>query len=133
MNDYAQEAHKVIKSLQYRDKYNSNKMIIDVKTAQMRKIMSMVNIISGKLDRLSINKPDSVNFGEDIEKSLIDLKVKIIYQSGREKSVKKYVEYANFLEKIDNLMKTKKTSELKEFIGYNEALIAYHKFEGGRE
>ena len=59
------------------------------------------------------------------------LKVKIVYQAGREATVKKFVQASQLLECIDGIGTDMKKYD--EFAHYVEALVAYHKFYGGQD
>ena len=48
MADIATEAEKVIKGLQHKDKWNNT--VIDLKTNQIRKILTAVNSLTGRID-----------------------------------------------------------------------------------
>jgi CRISPR-associated protein Csm2 len=58
-----------------------------------------------------------------------------VYQVGKddshEKAVKEFVEYADLINKINNIGRDIKKYE--EFSKYIEALVAYHKFYGGKD
>jgi len=59
------------------------------------------------------------------------LKVKIAYQAGRERAVRDFVQKAELTKKIDEIGTD--LSKYKEFAKYIEALVAYHKFYGGKD
>ena len=61
------------------------------------------------------------------------LKVKIAYQAGRDKNkiVKNFVEKAKLFERIDKIGNS--FAEYENFARYIEALVAYHKFYGGKD
>lgn len=94
-----------------------------VKSSQIRKILALVNQMDFKLSNYHDNK-----INEEIKNMLLNLKIRIIYQSGRENTVKDFVTKGELLEKIGIILKNESTSELSEYIRYIEALVAYHKF-----
>ena len=57
------------------------------------------------------------------------LKIKLVYQAGREASVKDFVDKAELLSMIDAIQND--TKKYEEFARYIEALVAYRKFAGG--
>ena len=57
--------------------------------------------------------------------------MRMAYEAGREKTVKNFLDTANLLQEINRIGKSKKA--LLEFCHYMEALVAYHKFYGGKE
>ena len=59
------------------------------------------------------------------------LKVRFVYEAGKEPSVRNFVEDADILSCIQEIGNSKKQYLL--FSHYMEALVAYHKFYGGRE
>ncbi|MFV0440624.1 MAG: type III-A CRISPR-associated protein Csm2 [Lachnospirales bacterium] len=113
----AEEAEWVIKSLV--EKHGKNV----VKTNQIRKILTIVNSIDAKHSLTQDAQIDS-----DVEDMLINLKIKIAYQSGREPAVKSFIKTSKLDSKLDEVLKSKSSKALKEYIKYTEALVAYHKF-----
>ena len=59
------------------------------------------------------------------------LKIRTIYEAGREPSVKNFVKTANIIEHIDGI--NKKRSRFILFSRYMEALVAYRKYLGGKD
>lgn len=90
-----------------------------VTVSQLRKFLSAVNAISNKLEAQN-------EFTEDIANEIQYLRVKLAYQSARKNCLKAFAENLNG--KIKTIS-TKK--EYEEFAKYVEAIIAYHKFNGG--
>jgi CRISPR-associated protein Csm2 len=123
--NYVNRAEKVIEGLK------NNRGKLGLKTNQIRKILSEVNKIKNRVEVLTARgeiKDDRLP--EKILSDLQALKVKVIYQYGRgDYNVKNFVEKSELLKEIDRIGTSKKAFEL--FSSYVEALVAYHKYEGG--
>ena len=65
------------------------------------------------------------------------LKVKLVYQSGRNAAVKRFVKVSNLLGALDEVNEYYEKPEEKEWIilfcRYMEALVAYFKYYGGKD
>ena len=57
--------------------------------------------------------------------------MRIIYDAGREQAVREFVEKAQLLEYIKGIGKSR--AEMIQLAHYMEALVAYHRYYGGRE
>ena len=68
---------------------------------------------------------------EESQLKLMRLRVRIIYDAGREQAVRAFVEKAQLLEYIKGIGKSR--AEMIQFAHYMEALVAYHRYYGGRE
>lgn len=127
MSDYVTRAENVIKSLNRKnDKYKTIKLT----TTQLRKFLAMANEIDNKIKLCELKddiKDDKLP--QSIINEILSMKVKLIYQSGREPNVKEFVNKSNIIKDIDEI--DGKASKFKEFFNYLEALVAYRKFEGG--
>ncbi len=119
----AERADRVIQNL-IKNEESVNKI---VKTNQLRKILTLMNNIDAKLKRDGNEK-----LTEGLEDMLVDLKIKIAYQSGRERKVKEFIKESKLDKEVDDILKTKDVKKLKKLITYTEALVSYHKFHGGK-
>ena len=63
--------------------------------------------------------------------TLSEAKASVLYEAGREKTVKAFWEAAQIEKQIDKIGNSKK--ELILFCHYMEALVAYRKFLGGKD
>ena len=123
--DYVTRAEKVIKSLE-RDRNNK----IKVTTTQLRKFLAMANAIDNEVKLCELrNEIKDDKLPDKIVNEILSMKVKLVYQSGREQNVKNFVNKSDLMKEIDSI--NGKASKFKEFFNYLEALIAYRKFEGG--
>lgn len=118
-----EEAERVIESI----KFNGR---ISLTTTQIRKFLSAVNILNNKVLAWKVHNT-SDELSEELVNEIKYLKVKIIYQAGRERVVKEFSEKANIINKINNIGSSVKKYE--EFARFMEAIVAYHKFAGGRD
>ncbi|WP_027366210.1 type III-A CRISPR-associated protein Csm2 [Desulfotruncus alcoholivorax] len=125
--EYVDKAKKVVESL----KNDQGK--ISLTTSQIRKFLAGVNAVKNKLqiyESQGLIREDRLH--EDILRDIQALKVKLIYQCGREpKIVKPFAEKAELIKEIDAIKTS--VSKFRNFAAYIEAIVAYHKFEGGRD
>ena len=124
-NSYVKKAEKTINELL--DIKNKNgKPVSIATTSQMRNILAMSADIYNRV---------MVNSGEDLSDEIIGLieylKIRIVYEAGRDEKVKKFIVQSEMLKIIDEINGSKKNFIL--FNHYLEALIAYRKFKGGKE
>ena len=133
MEDVAAKAEAVIKSLVYKDNRNRDK--IDLTTGQIRKFLTAVNSLTSKITVYKAQHGQLDTLPDNLVAEIKYLKVKIAYQAGRDKSrnntIKTFVEKAKLFEKIDTIGNN--IQEFEKFAYYIEALVAYHKFYGGRD
>lgn len=126
-NNYVDQAQMVMENLSL-DKNM-------VTTSQIRKFLTAVNTVSGKVDRFR-NSGKGDTLPEDLQMQVKFLKVKLAYQIGRDKSkggtnVEKFSKNAGLMNKIDNIGSSMEKYE--SFARYVEALVAFHKFYGGAD
>lgn len=133
MEDVGAKAEAVIKSLVYKDNRNRDK--IDLTTGQIRKFLTAVNSLTSKITVYKAQHGQLDTLPDNLVAEIKYLKVKIAYQAGRDKSrnntIKTFVEKAKLFEKIDTIGNN--IQEYEKFAHYIEALVAYHKFYGGRD
>ena len=113
--DVVTEAEKAIKGLQYKDRYDNTK--IDVTTSQIRKFLTAVNVVRNKVDLYKAK----IKF----------LKVNLLYQAGRTAAVKQFMTVSKLDIIIDGIGDS--LARFVKFTKYVEALVAYHKFLGGKD
>ncbi len=124
MEDLVKKAEDfVINKLSEPNKYDPSKKEIKITTSQIRKFLSGVNLIQNKM-----NEEGEILSDETVNE-IKYLKIKLAYQAGREKKIK--VLYDNLVPEIDNIGNSKK--KFIDFSKYIEAIIAYHKFYGGKD
>ena len=135
MENIVDKAELAIKSIGKPDKNNPNKLYIKLKTNQIRKILTAVNILKNKVDIYKIAKSKEKKLDEELQMEIEFLRVNIAYQIGREKGkenlVREFVEKADLLNMVKDINGDIKAFE--NFCRYIEALVAFHKFYGGQE
>lgn len=129
MADIAAEAEKVIKGLLHEDRRGNQ--VIDLKTNQIRKVLTAVNALTGRIDVFKAKNGQTDVLSDELAAEVKYLKVKLVYQAGRERAVKEFTRDANLIRRIDSVGTS--ISKYEEFAHYVEALVAYHKFYGGRD
>lgn len=119
--DYVDEAERVMNAL----KTDGNGQI-QVTTSKIRSIHALSIDIYNKenLRREDELLPDS-------RLKLMRMRVHIVYDAGREPKVKAFVQKAHLLEYIKGIGNSR--TAMIRFAHYMEALVAYHRFLGGKE
>ncbi|MCR4440867.1 MAG: type III-A CRISPR-associated protein Csm2 [Peptococcaceae bacterium] len=126
--EYVDKAKAVVESLK------NERGQISLTISQIRKFLAGVNAIKNKLqiyESAGLIQDDRLH--EDILGDIQALKVKLIYQCGKKdmKEVKDFEKKAELIKEI-NAIKTS-ASRFNNFADYIEAIVAYHKFEGGKD
>lgn len=127
--DIGAEAESVIQKLRVADKKGILK--IEVTTRQLRKILSAVNMLNNKVEVYRTKESGATALPSDLAAEVQYLKVRVAYQAGREKVVRKFVDTAGLVAKIDEIGSD--LTKYEAFARYMEALVAYHKYYGGRD
>ena len=129
MVDYVEKAEQVMLKLK------KEKMVT---TSQLRKFLTAVNTINGQVNLLKDkNGGQLAELPKDISTEVKYLKVKLAYQIGRagrqdkKNPVWSFEHEAGIFELLDGIGKD--VGKYDEFAKYVEALVAYHKFYGGRD
>lgn len=123
--NYVEIAEGVIKNL-CKDTDKKGNQVNLVTTSKIRNLLSMTSeiyneVINSQEEKLSSDIVERINY----------LKIRFIYESGREPLVRKLVEEAKILEIISAIKGSRKNYIL--FSRYMEALVAYRKFYGKRD
>ncbi len=118
--NYVDEAEKVIKSLMGKKDQRGRDIPI-VTTSKLRNLLAMSadiynEVINQKEDTLS----------EDICSRIEYLRVRVLYEAGREAAVRNLVNEAGIIEILKNAGVSKKNYIL--FSRYMEALVAFRKY-----
>ena len=92
-------------------------------TSKIRNLLAMTAEIYNEVQNSS-----GELLSNDIKGRINYLKIRVVYEAGREPSVKNRVETAEILQHIDEIRGNKKQYIL--FSRYMEALVAYRKFYG---
>ncbi len=119
--NYVDEAEKVVNKL---EKNRAGQPALT--TSKIRNILSMVSEIYNDVIHHSEEKLD-----DDMVERLQYLRMRFAYEAGREKLVKNLMETAEITKQIKVIGRDKEKCIL--FCKYMEAIVAYHKFYGGRD
>ena len=118
--DYVDKAQKVM------DKLQSDKRF-DLTTTKIRGLLAMTMDIYNEIMPLTEDE-----LSDEINGKINFLKVHVLYEAGRNPwDVKKSVEEAQIIPCIDEIQGSRERYIL--FSSYMEALVAYFKFNGGRD
>lgn len=129
--DIVEKAEEAIKSLGKPLKKDPSKMVINVTTSQIRKFLTSVNSLKNKIDVYKINHLNEDVLSDDLVMEIKFLRVNILYQAKRESAVKEFIEKADIEEHINNIGDS--IAKFNEFYKYVEALVAFHKYYGGKD
>lgn len=120
--NYVDIAEKVICEKIKKDKWGK----ISLTTSKIRNLLSLVNSIYN-----DVVHSYAKNLDENIQSKIQYLRLRFVYESGRDGIVKDFVEQAGIIGYLKQIGDNKKALLL--FCKYMEALVAYHKFYGGRD
>lgn len=116
--NYVEEAEKVIKEIGYNR---------DLTTSKLRNLLAL----SSDIYNMVMQQNKDV-LTEEVKSRIEYLKVRFIYEAGRdENGIKRLVENANLLGVLKNIKGSKKNYIL--FNRYLEALVAFHRYNGGKD
>ena len=122
--NYVDKAEQVIKSLQKENRYGEKELKLT--TSKIRNILSMVS----ELYNDAVHSKEAT-LSTDMRGRVQYLKMRVAYESGRDRGVEEFVRKAQILEIINETGTSKENLVL--FCNYMEALVAYHKFLGGKD
>ena len=124
--DVVAKAEEVVKGLP-KDRFDK----IEVTTSQIRKFLSAVNSLNNRIALYRIQHTETEKLTPELAGEVKYLKIKLVYQAGREQKVRRFVDQAGLIKYIDEIGNS--TEKFDEFAKYVEALIAFHKYYGGRD
>ena len=127
--DIVQQAEDVIKSLQRKNK--RGEVVIYLKTNQIRKFLTAANMIANKVSIYRSKHPQEKKLSSELVDEVRYLQVKLVYQAGRDRSAKEFIDAAGLLPMVKQIGSS--IVRFEEFSRYVEALVAYHKFYGGKD
>ena len=122
--NYVDLAEDVIKNMLQTDR-RGNKSIA-LTSSQIRNLLSLVNSVY--IDAVDSK---SEKLRESLQGKVQYLRVRFVYAAGREKAVEEFVKKAHIISYLKAIGDNKEN--LLFFCKYMEALVAYHKFYGGRD
>ncbi|MCX4346499.1 MAG: type III-A CRISPR-associated protein Csm2 [Lachnospiraceae bacterium] len=115
--NYVEEAEKVIKE-------------VEAKSFTTTKLRNLLSLSSDIYNMVIHQNGDKLT--EEIKSKIEYLRVRFIYEAGRdENGIKRLVENANLLGVLKNIKGSKKNYIL--FNRYLEALVAFHRYNGGKD
>ena len=117
---YVDEAQEVVKALMDAKQPRTNKPIPMVTTSKLRNLLSMTADIYNEVRLLRIEELDA-----DMKDRISYLRVRCVYEAGRDESVKVFVDKSGILGKLKTI-KTKK--DYIDFSHYMESLVAWRKY-----
>lgn len=124
--NYVDEAERVIVKLKDLKDNRSGKPIPLVTTSKLRNLLSMTIDIYNE-----IMNQNAEQLTPEVCARIEYLRVRFLYEAGREPAVKRLVEEAGIIEVLKNVKGSRKNYIL--FNRYMEALVAFHKYYGGRD
>ena len=123
-NNYADEAEKVILQLKNKTNPKTGKSVPMVTTSKIRSILAMTSDIYNEVIMLQDDK-----LSDDLAGRIEYLRIRVVYEAGREQSVKDFIMQAKILDILKEIKGSRKNYIL--FNRYMESLVAFHKFYGG--
>lgn len=124
--NYVNKAEEAIQSLTEEAKRQQGRGGALVTTSKIRNLLAMTSDIYNQVLLCQTEKLDSELVGR-----IEYLRVRFMYECGREKTVKKFVEVTELLEILKEVGGSRKNYLL--FSRYMEALIAFHRYYGGQD
>ena len=105
-----------------KSKANYGELFDDLTTTKLRSIYGLIMNVYNR-----INEPsDFEKYQSDIQY----LKVKMAYESGRDKTVKQFIDSTYLMEAVSQI---KTYEQFLLYCRYAESLVAYFKFFGGKD
>lgn len=125
-NNYVEKAEDTIKSLVEESKLKYRGRINIVTTSKIRNLLAMTADIYNQILTYPVEE-----LSDELCGRIEYLRIRFIYECGREAKVKEFVKQAEILEVLKEIRRSKENYLL--FSRYMEALIAFHKYYGGKE
>lgn len=128
--DIVRKAENVINLLKHPNRRGD--LVITLKTNQIRKFLTAVNITANKVSIYRSKYPQNKQLSDELADEIRYLQVKLVYQANRDKGVvKKFIKEAKLLTLIKDIGNS--IVKFEKFYRYVEALVAYHKYYGGKD
>lgn len=123
---YVDKAEKVIINLAEESKEKNRGKVNIVTTSKIRNLLAMTADIYNQVVASS-----KETLSEELNGRVEYLRVRFMYECGRETKVREFVQKAEILEILKEIKQSKKNYLL--FSKYMEALIAFHRYYGGKD
>lgn len=117
-SDYVDRAESIIRKL------DGEKKLLT--TSKIRNLLSMISSLYDEVRRSAGDK-----LGKEALSQIQYIRLHFAYEAGRDKDVKSFVLEADILEHLKDIGDSKERFML--FCRYMEALVAFHRFVGGKE
>ena len=130
-SDKVDLAQKVMYTLSHDNQGKQKRMMT---TSQIRRFLTAVNTVTGKVEQYQNETSELGKLSADLAAQVKFLKVKLAYQIGREEKtsyIRDFEKEADLMAAIGSIGSDAKKYE--EFARYVEALVAFHKFYGGKD
>lgn len=123
--NYVDQAENVIKAL-IRVNPKSKKSELKITTSKIRNILTLtMNVLNEVKEQRTEILPDS------IVSQISYLRVRVMYEAGRDRDVNDFVREGKLVEILQSI--GNKKADFLLFSRYIEALVAFHKYYGGRD
>ena len=119
--DFVNKAEDVIKKLKESKNPQTGRPIPIVTTSKIRKLLAMSNDIYNEVRLLR-----GTELSPQIKERISYLRMRCIYEAGRDDSVREFMEKSNIIKKELADIKTKE--DYIKFSRYMEALVAWRKY-----
>lgn len=129
--DLVSKAEKVIKRIGRENYKVPGKLYFSLTTNQIRKFLSAISAIVNKVNVYKTQNPNTDELSQNLADEIRYLKILLVYQAGRQGSVDTFVRESGLLKEIDNIGFS--VTKFIRFSKYVEAMVAYHKFYGGKD
>jgi len=121
--NYASQAERIITGLQ-------QDRVMDYRNFTTSKIRNILGMVSEIYNDVMMEKSEELT--PELQSRIEYMKVRLVYECGREpRVVQPFVNKAGLLELLGNIGGSRR--RFIEFARYMEALVAYHRFHGGRD
>ena len=129
--NYVKKAEQVIKTLSEKTENRRGRVIQKsmLTTSQIRNLLAVSSDIYNEIMNDSAEKGDKLS--TELCGRINYLKVRLIYEAGRDTKVRDFVETTEVLRILDSIQGSKKNYLL--FSRYMEALVAFHRYYGGKD
>ncbi len=125
-NNYVDLAEAAITKLEAMTNPRTGRKIPMATTSKIRNLLAMTAELYNDVQNSS-----GELLSNDIKGRINYLKIRMVYEAGREPAVKNLVETAELLQHLDEIRGNRKQFIL--FSRYMEALVAYHRYYGGKD
>lgn len=116
--DYVDEAERIMR-----------KLMSGGKTVTTSKIRNLLSLVTDIYNKESIRTEDKLQSDSVVKLNL--MRVRVAYECGRDDTVKSFVAQTNLLEYLKGISTDR--ADLIRFAHYMEALVAFHRYFGGKE